>query len=187
MNKGARLFAMLMLTLMLVAAGTVAAQDLTEEELAKQSEQAAADSAGKAPTPQQIMDKVEKGCEVLQAEGETAIRQFQGTDSPFIFSGTYIWIHEMGGNMVMHPIKYNLNGKSIIGLKDAKGKLFFAEMNQVAKEKGSGWVSYMWPKPGEKKPSEKVSYIKLCPVNGHELVLGCGVYDISLDEVKAAQ
>lgn len=156
-------------------------------ELAKESETAAAASATTKPTPEQIMEKVNTGCELLQTEGMTAIRKFQGTGSPFIFSGTYIWIHNMQGKMVMHPIKYKLDGKSIIGLKDASGKLFFSEMNQVAKAKGSGWVSYMWPKPGEKKPSKKVSYVKICPVEGQELVLGCGVYGISEADIKAAQ
>jgi len=175
----------LALVLMLIFASSVFAE--SSAELAKESEAAAAASATTKPTPKQIMEKVNKGCELLQAEGLGAIRKFQGTGSPFIFSGTYIWIHDMQGKMVMHPIKFKLDGKSIIGLKDASGKLFFSEMNQVAKAKGAGWVSYMWPKPGEKKPSKKVSYVKLCPVEGTELVLGCGVYDISEDEIKAAQ
>ncbi|MGA2936010.1 MAG: cache domain-containing protein [Syntrophobacteraceae bacterium] len=51
-------------------------------------------------------------------------------------------------------------------------------------KKGSGWVDYMWPKPGEKTPSLKVSYVKLVKVDGEDLVLGCGVYDLSPEEIQ---
>jgi signal transduction histidine kinase len=86
--------------------------------------------------------------------------------------------------MQMHPIKYKMVGQRVTGFKDINGKLFFAEMNRIAREKGAGWVSYMWPKPGEKDPSLKVSYVKLCKVDGVEMVVGCGVYGIPEDEVK---
>jgi len=42
----------------------------------------------------------------------------------------------------------------------------------------------MWPKPGEKTPSLKVSYVKLDKVDGEDLVLGCGVYDLSPEEIQ---
>jgi hypothetical protein len=42
----------------------------------------------------------------------------------------------------------------------------------------------MWPKPGEKTPSLKVSYVKLVKVDGEDLVLGCGVYDLSPEEIQ---
>jgi signal transduction histidine kinase len=186
MKKGGLLFTATVLAFVLMCAAP-AFGEMSQAELAKQSEQAAAASSGTKPTPEMIKKKVNSACEMLQSEGESALRKLQGSDSNYIFSGTYIWVHDMQGNMVMHPIKYQLNGKNIIGLKDAKGKLFFAEMNQVAQDKGQGWISYMWPKPGEKTASEKVSFVKQCPVEGHKLVLGCGVYDISMDEVKASQ
>jgi len=84
----------------------------------------------------------------------------------------------------MHPIKHKMEGKELIGLKDITGKRFFVEMTNIAKEKGSGWVDYMWPKPGEKNPSKKVSYIKKCVVDGEDLILGCGVYDMSDSEIQ---
>jgi signal transduction histidine kinase len=56
-------------------------------------------------------------------------------------------------------------------------------MNEVAKTKGAGWVDYMWPKPGEKTPSLKVSYVKLVKVDGEDIVVGCGVWDVPPEEV----
>ncbi len=132
-----------------------------------------------------IIAKVREAHDLLVKEGEAAYPKFKGKDSKFIFAGTYIWLHDMQGVMLMHPMKYKMEGNRLIGLKDTNGKLFFAEMNKVAREKGEGWVSYMWPKPGEKDSSEKVSFVKLCKMKGDvEVVIGCGVYDMPADEVK---
>jgi len=49
-----------------------------------------------------------------------------------------------------HPLKYKLEDQSSIDLRDSTGKLFLIAITEVAKTKGSGWMDYMWPKPGEK-------------------------------------
>jgi methyl-accepting chemotaxis protein len=92
----------------------------------------------------------------------------------------------MEGIMLMHPIKVAMEGKPVMAFKDPNGKRFFGEMNEVAKEKGAGWVDYMWPKPGEKTPELKVSYVKLCKMpDGKEVVVGCGVYNLSEAEIAS--
>lgn len=155
-----------------------------EDILAKESEEAAALSAKDKATPELIIQKVNDACALLQKEGAAAFPKFKGKNSPFIFSGTYIWIHDMDAVMLMHPIKPKMETQSFMGMKDPGGKLFFAEFNTVAKEKGSGWVDYLWPKPGEDKPSLKVSYVKLCRADGKEVVVGCGVYDMSQEDMQ---
>ena len=159
------------------------AQEKSADELAKESEDKANATAADKPTPEVIVLKVEEACKLLQTEGLKAFPKFKGKDSPFIFNGTYIWIHDTDSRMLMHPIKPKMENTEIIGLKDAGGKLFFGEMNQVAQEKGAGWVDYMWPKPGEKQASKKISYIKLCKADGKELIIGCGVYDITEEDI----
>ena len=183
MRRHAYLTGLLTLALALTLAVCAFAQDKSPDELAKEFEDMTASTATEKPTVTKIVAKVEEGCKLLQAEGLKAVSKFKSKDSVFIFSGTYIWIHDMDGKMVMHPIKYKMDGNDLIGLKDAGGKLFFAEMNSLVKQKGAGWVDYMWPKPGEKAPSKKISYVKLCPVEGKELVLGCGVYDLPDEEI----
>jgi signal transduction histidine kinase len=162
---------------------TVKAQaEKTPDELAKESEAAATASASTKATPQMIMDKVNQACALLEKEGKGGFAKFKGADSEFIFAGTYIWVHDMQGVMRVHPIKFKMEGQRLIDLKDTNGKRFFTMMNNVATEKGAGWVDYLWPKPGEKEPSLKVSYVKKCKVEGEELIIGCGVYDISAEE-----
>jgi cytochrome c len=150
----------------------------TKEELAKNTEAACVASEAIRPTAEMIINKVNKACELLTKEGKTAFPKFKGQNSEFIFSGTYVWINDMTGVMRMHPIQVNLEGQQLIGWQDSNGKPIFAEFIKTVKEKGSGWIDYKWPKPGEKNPSRKVSYVKSCKIDGEEMVVGCGVYDL---------
>lgn len=151
--------------------------EMSPDELAKASEARAVATSSDPLTTDLIEKKVKEGCDLLGQKGAAAFPAFQGQDSNFIFAGTYIWIHDQNGVMRMHPIKYKLNGKNLINLSDSTGKLFFAVMNEVCEEKGSGWVDYMWPKPGEKKPSPKISFVKQVKHGDDIFVVGCGTYD----------
>jgi signal transduction histidine kinase len=83
----------------------------------------------------------------------------------------------MNGTVLMHPANPELETKSILDMKDANGKAFMREFIETAKTKGSGWVDYMWPKPGEKSPFKKFSYIKRAKMPNEEMViLGAGIY-----------
>jgi len=92
----------------------------------------------------------------------------------------------MDGIMLMHPIKPAMENQNFIGLKDGNGKRFFVDMITICKDKGDGWVDYTWPKPGEKERSLKVSYVKKATFDGKDVVVGCGVYDMTLEEITAA-
>ena len=44
-------------------------------------------------------------------------------------------------------------------LKDKSGKAFGEEIYNVAKDGTLSEVSYMWPRPGETEPVQKVAYV----------------------------
>ena len=90
----------------------------------------------------------------------------------------YFWVNDYNGDMIMHPIKPSLNGKNLLGLKDPTGKEFFADIVNIAKEKGEGFERYMWPKPGEEKPSPKLSFVKGFPEWGWVIATGFYIDDI---------
>ena len=93
----------------------------------------------------------------------------------------YFWINDMHPNMVMHPMKPQLDGTDISENKDPNGKRLFSEMVEVVKRDGEGLVPYMWPKPGFDNPVNKISYVKGFKPWGW--VIGSGVYT---DDVDAA-
>jgi diguanylate cyclase (GGDEF)-like protein len=91
----------------------------------------------------------------------------------------YFWINDLAPKMIMHPIVSELNGKDLSTYKDPNGKLLFMEFVKISKAKGGGFVSYMWPKPGEQAPVPKLSYVKLYEPWGW--IVGSGIY---LDDVQ---
>ena len=97
----------------------------------------------------------------------------------------YFWINDMGPKMIMHPIKPALDGKDLSNNKDPNGKRLFVDMVNVCRDKGEGFVDYMWPMPGHKEPVPKLSYVKLFKPWGW--VVGTGIYLDDVDRAVAAK
>lgn len=92
----------------------------------------------------------------------------------------YYWVHDLQLKMVMHPYASSLEGHDLATYADPTGKRLFAEMNRMISASGEGFVEYLWPKPGQQQPVEKISYVKLYrPWNW---VIGSGMY---LDDIAA--
>ncbi|MDD5456845.1 MAG: methyl-accepting chemotaxis protein [Candidatus Margulisbacteria bacterium] len=94
----------------------------------------------------------------------------------------YIWVNDMAPKMIMHPIKPEMDGQDLSTYKDPNGVFLFNDMVTVCRDKGAGFVRYMWPKPGFDKPVPKISYVKL--FEPYNWVIGTGIY---LDFVDASR
>jgi len=86
----------------------------------------------------------------------------------------YYWINDLNENIVLHPVKPQLNGKNLTSFQDPKGKYIFQEFVKVCKQKQKGFVCYYWPYPGKDDPVPKISYVSLYKPWGW--VIGTGVY-----------
>ena len=157
--------------------------EMTREELAKVTAEYCASTEGQPVTTDMVVDKVKAAVAILNAEGSASFPKFMGKDTEFIFGGTYIWVNSFDCVMLMHPIMDKMEGRELMSLQDVNGKRFFVEFVSAA-QAGGGWVEYMWPKPGSKEAVRKVSYIMPAKVDGQDVVVGCGIYDVS-DEVLA--
>ncbi|WP_372654173.1 cache domain-containing protein [Halobacteriovorax sp.] len=111
-------------------------------------------------TKDQAKASVEKMCALIAEKGKAAIPEV----AKYRFCGSnYVWIQDKDVNMVLHPIKRRLNGKSLKSNKDENGKVLFVEFDKAANANAEGgWVDYVWAKPGAEKATPKVSYIKKC-------------------------
>tara|TARA_Y100000782_G_scaffold111650_1_gene140263 strand:+ start:1565 stop:3244 length:1680 start_codon:yes stop_codon:yes gene_type:complete len=94
--------------------------------------------------------------------------------------GEYFFVIDHDHNMVLHPIKPELNGRNLADLKDANGVMIFQSMTSVVAKSGSGTVSYLWPKAGSDQPVDKVSYVQDFKPWGW--IIGTGVY---VDDLSA--
>jgi methyl-accepting chemotaxis protein len=92
----------------------------------------------------------------------------------------YLWINDMQPKAVMHPIKPEWNGTDVSGVKDPTGKALFVAFVDVVKQKGAGYVDYLWPRPGSSEPVQKVTYVQGFAPWGW--VIGSGIY---VDDVNA--
>jgi len=129
-------------------------------------------------TKDECVAKCKEVAQLVTDKGiDAAIAEINKKDGPFVWKDSYVFLMDLEGKMLAHPIKPDLIGKNLLETPD-KGpdkKLFFKEFVALAKSKGEGWVDYMWPKPGEEAPSKKLSYIYRVP--GKDVFVGAGVYE----------
>ena len=71
----------------------------------------------------------------------------------------YFWINDFAPKMIMHHFRPDLDGKDLGDFKDPHGKALFVEFSQTCRDKGSGFVEYMWQwKDDKSRIVPKLSY-----------------------------
>lgn len=113
----------------------------------------AADEYG---TPTEAKAMLEKAVAALQADQAQALEMFTKGEGGFKDRDLYPYCGGPDGTFTAHP---SLAGKSLKGLKDKAGKPLGEEVYAAAKEGEIAEVSYMWPRPGESDPVQKVVYV----------------------------
>ncbi|WP_083684863.1 methyl-accepting chemotaxis protein [Massilia putida] len=60
--------------------------------------------------------------------------------------------------MLMHPLKPDLVGRSVADIRDVEGRQMCLDALNVVKDAGKGFTYLMWNKPGATEPERKVTY-----------------------------
>lgn len=138
----------------------------------------AANVFAETATRDEAIQKAKAAAEMLKKDQASALAEINKKDGDFVWKDSYVFLMDLNGKMLAHPVKPELTQKpTLLGTPDKnkeKPKMLFDEFVQVAKSKGEGWVDYMWPKPGEEQPSAKETYVYRVP--GTDLFTAAGVY-----------
>ena len=124
----------------------------------------------------QIEAMVNKAAELVNKDGKAAFVEFRKKGSDWWSGNTYLFIYDLKSNVLLNPAFPQREGTNTTGQKDAAGKLFHHEFITTVESKGSGWVDYMFPKPGQTEPSRKWSYVKAVNIDGTPGLIGAGFY-----------
>ena len=119
---------------------------------------------------------VNTAAELIDKNGKAAFTEFRKKDSEWFHDATYLYVYDLKGNVLLNPAFPMREGTNVTGQKDAKGKLFHNEIIKTAETTGSGWVDYMFPKPGQTEPSQKWAYVKKVTMDGVPGLVASGFY-----------
>jgi len=124
-----------------------------------------------------VVTAVDEAARLIDQKGKRAFATLRDPASQFYFKDTYVFVLSLNdGVELLNPAYRQLEGKNVLDLKDKHGTYLVREMIKVAKDKGAGWVDYMWPKPGFKGIFKKSTYIRKAKMDGRDVLVGCGVY-----------
>lgn len=123
-----------------------------------------------------VEDMVNAAVAEIEKNGKEAFKLFHDPTGPFIAKDAYIFVYDMNGTNLVLPAFPNLENRNLSEFKDTQGKLVIREMLDQVQAKGSGWINYMWPKPGESVSTEKTSYVSKAKFGDKWVMVGAGVY-----------
>ena len=119
---------------------------------------------------------VDKAAALIDKRGKAAFVEFRRKNSEWFHDSTYLFVYDLKANVLLNPAFPEREGTNVAGQKDARGKLFHAAIIEVAETKGSGWVDYMFPKPGQTQPSQKWAYVEKVTIDGVPGLVASGFY-----------
>lgn len=130
--------------------------------------------AAESATKEECVQKCKEAAALFQDKGmDEAVKQINNPKGPFVWKDSYVFCVDLASvSNIAHPFNQTSLGMSLLMIKDANGKMFYSEFVKTAKEQGEGWVTYMWPKPGESAPSTKMAYILQVPDTQYAMVAG---------------
>lgn len=123
-----------------------------------------------------VVDMVKNAVAQIEKDGERAFPIFRDRRGAFMAKDAYVFVIEPGGVERVNPAHPNLEGRNLRDVKDTQGKQLVREMFGIVERQGSGWVDYLWPKPGESVSTLKSTYVTKAKVGSSWVLVGSGVY-----------
>ena len=123
-----------------------------------------------------VVDAVRNAVGEIETRGRAAFPLFHDPTGPYLVKDAYIFVIDGDGVELVNAAFPNIEGTNVLERRDTHGKYLNREMLELAQTRGSGWVDYMWPKPGESVSTEKSAFVSKAKLADRTIVVGCGVY-----------
>ena len=134
---------------------------------------------------------VEDAAGMLEKHGAEVFKEFSRKGSRWFNEDNYLFVYDIEGTCIFHPIAPELIGKNLIKFKDINGKPVIDLITRIGKKpqnNASGWVFYLWEEGTQLTPSWKSSYIrKVVGPDNKIYVIGSGSYNIKIEKVFIQQ
>jgi len=137
--------------------------------------------AQNAPPPSQEAKQIEtlvnQAATLIESQGKAAaFAQFRTPNSEWWSGNTYLFAYDQNLNVLLNPAFPKREGTNVHGQTDANGKPMHDDFLKIVQAQGSGWVDYVFPKPGQTKPSRKWSFVRSLKIDGTPDLIGAGFY-----------
>ncbi len=123
-----------------------------------------------------VVERVEAAAKLLAARGRQAFSTLRDRASGFIFLDTYVYVMSMDQVMLVNPAFPRMEGERVGEVEDTGGRRPADEILALLAERDSGWVSYRWPRPGERRPARKEAYVRKIRLGDEDVVVAAGIY-----------
>lgn len=109
-----------------------------------------------------------------------ACGHFQQEGSRWLDPDHYVFIIDLEGHAICHPARPQLEGKTLLELRDPNGKPVVRNfLREIQGGDLDGWVHYQWPRPGGGTFYWKTSYVRRVEApDGETYVVGSGLYQM---------
>lgn len=125
-----------------------------------------------------VVQEVDAAAELLQRRGRAAFPLLRDRRGRFWFHETYVFVDTPQGVELVNPAFASVEGRNILGLRDQEGRPMVKEYIDLAMRRGSGWTTYLWPRPGSRSPARKTTYVRRVQTpEGETLIVGAGLYE----------
>ncbi|MEW5734058.1 MAG: cache domain-containing protein [Thermodesulfobacteriota bacterium] len=124
---------------------------------------------------------VEEAAQLFHEKGSAAFPEFRTKGSRWFRNSRYLFVYDLDGTCVFHPIDEELVGKPLLNIEDIHGKPVIRMIVGAANSEPfhCGWLHYLWVEPGEIFPSWKTTYIRrVTGPDGKSYAIGSGLYNM---------
>ena len=123
-----------------------------------------------------VVDAVDSAVKLLESKGSKGFDMLRDRRSQYLYQDTYVFVIAEDGVELVNAAFPKLEGRNVLDYKDADGNYMVKAFINIAKNKGYGWVDYLWPKPGDVEKSQKSTYVRKVIVDGTMVVVCAGLY-----------